>query len=152
MKAVDIMTRPVITSSPDASLEEIASLMLARKIGCVPIVDEHGRLCGIVTESDFSAKERGVPFSTVKLPALFAAWLPKEQAERLFEAARRTPVRDIMTTEVVAIGEQETLEEILKRMLKHSLRRLPVVVDGRPTGIVTRRDLLQLMARRLADT
>ena len=89
MKAVDIRTRPVITSSPDASLEEIASLMPPRKIGCVPIVDEHGRLCGIVTESDFSAKVRGVPFSTLKLPALFAAWLPKEPAERLFEAARR---------------------------------------------------------------
>lgn len=46
MKAVDILTRPLITSSPDASLEEIANVMLAQKIGCVPIVDE--RRCAIL--------------------------------------------------------------------------------------------------------
>lgn len=150
MKVSEIMTRPLITARPDSSLEVIAGLLLTHRIGCVPVVDERGKLCGIVTESDFSAKEQGVPFSTLKLPALFEKWLPKEHVERLYEAARSTPVREIMTVDVVTVGENDSIESVLELMLRHSLRRLPVVTDGRPVGVVTRRDLLRLMARGLA--
>jgi CBS domain-containing protein len=151
MKACDIMTHPVITARPDDSLETIAGLLLTHKIGCVPIVDSDGKVCGIVTESDFSAKEQGVPFSTLKLPSVFHRWMPNEQVEQVYQAARSTPAREIMTPDVVTLVEDDSIERVLTLMLSQSLRRLPVVRDRRPVGVVTRRDLLRLMANRLGS-
>jgi len=149
MKVSKIMTQPLITATPDDTLEVVAGLMLTHEIGCVPIVDARGKLCGIVTESDFSAKERGVPFSTLKLPAVFHQWMPQDQVERLYEAARSTPARDIMTADVATLDENDDIETALRMMLTRNLRRLPVISEGRAAGIVTRRDLLRLMARKL---
>lgn len=151
MKTSEIMTQPLITATPDATLHTVAELLLTHNIGCVPLLDGQGRLCGIVTESDFSAKEQGVPFSTLKLPALFRKWLPKEQVEKIYHAARSMPVRDIMTSDVVTLAKDDSIERVLELMLRHNLRRLPVVHDGYPLGVVTRRDLLRLMARNLAS-
>ena len=148
MKAREIMTQPVSTARQETTLYDIAQLMLTHNIGCVPIVDEQDRLCGIVTESDFSAKEHGVPFSTLHLPQVFGQWVPKEGIERIYQAAKTMSVKEIMSTNVLTIQEEDSLEQALTLMVNNNLHRLPVVRDGKPVGIVTRHDLLKLMARQ----
>ena len=61
------MTQPVLSVHRETPLSEIARTMVDRRIGCVPVVDETGKLRGIVTLTDFAAKERGVPFSIENL-------------------------------------------------------------------------------------
>jgi CBS domain-containing protein len=117
MKAREIMAQPLVTATRETTLDEIARLMLTHKVGCLPIVDQQGRLCGIVTESDFSAKEHGVPFSTLKLPQVFSKWMPQEGIERLYEAAKKMTVGEIMTTDVIALTEDDSIELALTLML-----------------------------------
>jgi CBS domain-containing protein len=149
MKAREIMTQPVVTAKQDATLDEIARLMMTHNIGCIPVVDERDQLCGIVTESDFSATEHGIPFSTLRLPQVFSQWMPLEGIERIYEAAKKMRVTEIMNTNVLTLVENDSVERALTLMLKHGMRHLPIVRDGKPVGILTRHDLLKLMARQL---
>ena len=147
-----IMLTPVITVDEDCSLEEAAKMMLDRNVGGLPVVDDRGELCGIVTESDFVAREKGIPFSLYRFPQMFGEWMPHEHVERIYEAARRRAVREIMSREVITVTEVDTIETVLEKMLKCGLHRLPVVRDRKPVGIVTRHDLLRLMLRQWSDT
>jgi len=147
-----IMLTPVITVDEDCSLEEAAKMMLDRNVGGLPVVDDRGELCGIVTESDFVAREKGIPFSLYRFPQMFGEWMPHEHVERIYEAARRRAVREIMSRDVITVTEVDTIETVLEKMLKCGLHRLPVVRDRKPVGIVTRHDLLRLMLRQWSGT
>ena len=101
MEVRTIMMRPVVVVREDTTLEEIARMMLERHIRCVPVVNDRGEICGIVTESDFTAKQRGIPFSTFRAPQILGQWMPKQGIERIYEAARTMTAREIMTARVV---------------------------------------------------
>lgn len=145
MTARDIMTQPVITAQEDATLEHIARTMMEHRIGSVPIVDPAGRLCGIVTESDFTEKQRCVPFSMIRAPQVFGQWFSAECVEKAYVAARRIAARDVMTRQVATLGEDASIHEIMNQMIRHDVNRIPIVRDGRPVGIVARHDLLKVM-------
>ena len=70
MKVREIMVQAVVLVRESATLEEIARIMLEKRIGCVPVTNDRGQLSGIITESDFTAKERGIPFSTYRAPQI----------------------------------------------------------------------------------
>ncbi|WP_406694607.1 CBS domain-containing protein [Singulisphaera sp. Ch08] len=145
MKALEIMVQPVVTIRRDTSLEEAARIMLNNRFGCLPVVDDSGRLCGIVTESDFAAKERGIPFSTLFLPQVLNEWIPLQGIERIYQAARTTPVSTIMGTDPASVSEETSVEEVVKQMLYRDINHVPVIRDGIPVGIISRHDLLRIM-------
>ena len=140
-----IMHAPIITVDEDCSLEEAAKIMLEHNIGGLPVVNDRGDLCGIVTESDFVARDKGIPFSIYRYPQMFGEWMPHEHVERIYESARRRAVREIMSHDAVTVTEVDTIETVLEKMLKGGLHRLPVVRDRKPVGMITRHDLLRLM-------
>lgn len=148
MKVREIMTAPAVTVDEDCSLERAAHTMVARKIGCLPVVDAHDEICGVVTESDFAASNRGVPFSLYRFPQLLGEWMPREGVERIYQAARNRKVGEIMSRGVVSVTEEDTLETLLERMLTSGFHRLPVLRGKTPVGIVARHDLLQLLVSR----
>lgn len=148
MKVKEIMTQPVTVIQEDATLEEVAQTMLDRSIGCLPVVNREGRLTGVIVESDFTGKERGFPFSAYMAPQLLGEWVTKEGVERIYEAARTRTAKEIMTTQPVTATEDEEVTELVTEMIDHGLHRMPVVRNGVPVGIVTRHDLLKLMARQ----
>ncbi|HSE83092.1 MAG TPA: CBS domain-containing protein [Thermodesulfobacteriota bacterium] len=148
MKVSEIMVHPVIVVNEDATVEEIAKIMLDRRIGCVPIVDRKGKLVGIVTDSDFAAKERGFPFSNFFAPQLFGKWMPKEESERIYKEAKSLKAKEIMSTPVITVTEEDSMEEVVTKMLKHDFNRILVVRDGVPVGMVARHDLLKLILQQ----
>ena len=150
MKAREIMSQPVLVIRQDATLDEAARLMLEKDVGGLPVVDAAGRLVGIVTESDFAAKERGVPFSTLRYPQVFGEWMSNEQIERVYHAARSKKVSEIMTGEVATVSEDDSVQKVLELMLQRNAHRIPVVREGVPVGMVARHDLLKLMATTLS--
>ena len=147
MKVKEIMIQPVIVIGESASLEEAARTMLEHRIGCVPVVNEEGEITGIITESDFTAKRRGVPFSTFSAPQLFGQWMDEQSIDRLYNAARTMTAGEIMRREPVTLTEDDSLAVVLDRMLRHNITRIPVVRNRVPVGIVTRHDLLRLVAQ-----
>lgn len=145
MNAARIMTSPALIVAASASLEQAARLMLEHRIGCLPVVDDHGKLCGILTESDFTAKEHGVPFSLFRFPQLFGSWLPAGGVEAVYAAARSRRVAEVMSRNVVSVDADASLHFVLTTMLRTGYHRLPVVSGGVPLGVIARHDLLRLM-------
>lgn len=149
MKAKDAMTSPALGVVRQATLEEVARIMLERKIGSVLVLDEAGHLLGIVTESDF-LKERGIPFSTFRAPMLLGRFLGKDGLEQVVAEAKKTAVGEIMSAPVHAVGPEEPLTRVLEIMLEYDVNHVPVVdPEGKPLGIITRFDLLRLLKPRL---
>ena len=144
MRARDVMVRAVVTTSPDSTVEELARLMINLRISGVPVMDRDGRLVGIVTEGDLLRRvETGTerhrprwsePFSS---NSLLAAEYIKSHAKR---------VADIMTREVFSVEELATLGEIADLLETKHIKRVPVVHDGKIVGIVSRADLLKVLA------
>ncbi|HMO79225.1 MAG TPA: CBS domain-containing protein [Pyrinomonadaceae bacterium] len=146
MNVEQIMSKPVIKISEDASLQEAATLMLENGIGCLPVVGVRGKIVGVVTESSFTAKEKGVPFSTFRAPQLFGRWLSEAGVEKIYAEARTTRVGDVMSAPAVTVEEHESINRAVELMLEHDINRIPVVKDGEPVGVVARHDMLRLLA------
>ena len=146
MKVSELMTQPVTVVHTETTVEEIARLMLEQQIGCVPVVDAAGQLAGLVTESDFAAKSAALPFSRFRAPQIFKQWLGQEGLARLYDAARLLKAREIMRRDVHTLTEDQTVEQAVALLLEHDVNRLPVLRAGVPVGIVSRHDLLRLMA------
>ncbi len=119
MLVKNVMSKPVFTVAPTATVVEAASIMKEEKIGCLIVVKSAGKPVGIVTESDF---------------------LRKVLAEN---KTLKTPVEEVMTTDIKTIGEEETIEQAAKIMTLHRIRRLPVVAGGKLSGIVTLKDVVK---------
>lgn len=144
------MSSPVITVGEDVNLSDVATIMLQKDIGCLPVVDAEGRLIGLVTTSDFIAREKGVPFSTIRAPQLFGRWL-KEGAETLYELAGTTPVKEIMTRRPVALSEDDLVKTFLERIVSHRISHAPIMRGDELVGIVSKHDLLKLIAKPKGD-
>lgn len=140
-----MMTTPVITASPEEDLHTVAERMLEHQIGCLPVVDEANHLAGILTDGDFVAREVGIPFSTFRRPQVLGRWLGREGVERIYEAARERPVKDVMTTPVHTLDEEDSLADLLDVMLRHDIKHVPIVREDEVVGIVARHDLLKLL-------
>ena len=144
MRAHQIMTKPVITVSPDATIVEAANLMLQRHVSGLPVVDGDGQLVGIVSEGDFirrseigTQRKRGRWLRFILGPGRAAADFVHEHGRK---------VSDVMTKDPLTITEDIALAEIVDLMEKNNVKRLPVVRDGKIVGIVSRANLLQAVA------
>lgn len=146
MKLVsEIMAKPPIVVTEETTLAEVARTMLDHHIGCVLVINREGRLCGIITESDFAAKSKCVPFSTFAAPQLFNRWLSPQNLEQMYAEARSIPAKQIMTEPVKAVEDSASVHDVVAHMLHHDVNRVPVVRDGVPVGVVARHDLLKMM-------
>ena len=152
MRAHQIMTRPVFTVLPEATILEAANLMLARHISGLPVVDAAGKLVGIVSEGDFL--RRSEIGTQRKRSRLLNFILGPGQAATDFVHEHGCKIAEIMTPDPVTISEDTPLEAIVALMEKNKLKRLPVTRGGQIVGIVSRANLLQAvahLARQIPD-
>jgi CBS domain-containing protein len=150
MKAQDIMTRTVVSTRPDASIAEMAKLMLDNRISGLPVVDDRGDLVGIVTEGD--CLRRAETGTDRKRPR----WLefligPGRLAEEYIQAHGRK-VADVMTPSPITIKEDTALHEVVHVMETHRVKRVPVMRDCKVVGIVSRANLLHALASAASST
>lgn len=147
MKARDIMTRGVIAIRADTPVYEIARLLSERHIGGLPVVDDDNRVIGIVSESDLFLKEKGMPFSAVKVPTLFKRWVDPDRLTEIYEDARHHTAADVMTSSVVCVDVDDTVGHVAWLMAQSNIKRVPVLQDGTLAGIITRANIIRLLAR-----
>jgi CBS domain-containing protein len=147
MKAQDIMTREVVKIRADTTVEEIARLLSKHHIGGMPVVDENDRVIGIVSESDLFLKEKGLPFSAVKVPMLFKRWVDSDRLADIYEEARHHTASDVMTSDTVCVDAEDTISHVAWLMAQRNIKRVPVLRDGVLAGIITRSDIVRLLAR-----
>jgi CBS domain-containing protein len=149
MRAHQIMTRPVITVAPDANIVEAANAMLLNHISGLPVVDEAGKLVGIVSQGDFirraeigTQRKRGRWLKFLVGPGGAASDFVRERGRK---------VGEIMTTEPCTVTENATLEDIVELMQRNNVKRLPVMRGDQIVGIVTRTNLLRAVAGLARD-
>jgi CBS domain-containing protein len=152
MRAHQIMTRSVISVTPDTTIVEAANIMLQRHVSGLPVVDETGKLVGVVSEGDFLRR------SEIGTQRKRGRWLKfilgpgKSAGDFIHEHGRK--VSDVMTTSPVTITEDAALAEIADIMEQNNIKRLPVVRSDKIVGIVSRANLLQAvtsLAREVPD-
>jgi CBS domain-containing protein len=146
MNASDVMTRGVVSIRPDASVREASELMLKHDISGLPVVDGGGRVVGIVTEGDFLRPARdGAGSRRPRLVEVLTARGPVVKPER------RRLVEDIMTPAPFSVSESAPLQEVVRCMSEHNIKRLPVLRDGRLVGIIVDADLKRALAKKLPE-
>ena len=144
MKAKDIMTSPVISVEPDASVLQAVRIMLQRRMSGLPVVDREGRLIGIVTEGDFL---RRAETGTQRRRARWLEFLlgPGRLADEYTQSHGRK-VSEIMTRDPQTVTEDTPLEDVVRLMEKKQIKRVPVVRGQHVVGIVSRANLLHALA------
>ncbi len=146
MKAKDIMTKTVITARPDASVREIARLLLKNRISAVPVVDDRGGVIGMVSEGDLMRR----PESGTENRASW--WLdfiegPEDRAQAYLKSHGLT-ARDVMTRKVITADENTPLEKIATLLERNHIKRVPVLRRGKLVGIASRANLLHGLVAR----
>jgi CBS domain-containing protein len=149
MNVRDVMTPDVLTIAPDESIFVAARLMLQKRISGLPVVDGQGNLVGIVSEGDFL--RRAETATERKRPRWMEFLLgPGRLADEYVQISSRK-VRDVMTDKVRTVTQDAPLEDVVRLMERHRIKRVPVVEGKKVVGIVTRANLLHAMASFVSE-
>ncbi|MEA2016778.1 MAG: CBS domain-containing protein [Actinomycetota bacterium] len=145
--AKDIMKKEVITINKNESIKKLSDLLIKNNISGVPVLDDDGRLAGIVTEGDLIVKDADLHFpryfqlldSIIYLESL-------NKFKRNLKKYLGTKVEDIMTEKVRTVKKDTPVSEISNIMIKYNINRVPVMDDGgNIIGIITRADIVKSM-------
>lgn len=139
MKVSQIMSRPVITVTPDTPIKEAAKQLAEHHISAMPVVDSNDELVGIVSEADL------LPLSMRPDP--------RSQATPQAASAGSEPatVAEIMTRRVVVLPDDSEVSQAARIMIESDVKRVPIVKGRHVVGIVSRSDLIKVIARRDED-
>ncbi len=146
IKAKDIMTKEVITVSPQTEIIEAANLLLEKRINGVPVVNAAGELVGILCQSDLIAQQKSIP-----IPSLFTlldGYISLKTSKRMdkeVEKIAATKVAEAMTADPVTIDPETDIEKVAALMVEKNYHTLPVIDAGELVGILGKEDVLRTL-------
>src|SRR4051812_22415751 len=146
----EVMASTVFTLKPDDKVEAAADVLAQKDVGSLPVVDDEGRLVGMLRDDDLIASEARVHVPTFINFLGLGMPFPGEMKhlEQELKKIAGASVRDVMDTDPPTVGPDATLEDVATLMHERNVNSVPVVdVDGKVVGIVTRADLVRDIAR-----
>lgn len=149
MQAIDIMTPCVITAAPDAPIGELIGLMLSHNVSAIPIMAGE-TLVGIVSEGDLI---RRAELGSERRPSHWLELISTSAhlaADYVHTHGRHA--EEVMTRKVVTVTDSTPIADIAALMEKYRIKRVPVLRDGKLMGIVSRANLLRVLACRIAQS
>ena len=148
LTARDIMTKEVVTVTPQTGVRELAALLLARNISGAPVVDEAGKVLGVVTESDlvFLNKKVHLPTAVAILDAFVFLESPDKTARELKKMAG-TKVGDICSQTLISVSPETSLEELATLMAEQKVHTLPVMAGDALVGVIGKADIIRTIAQ-----
>lgn len=150
LHVADIMTPRVIGIDPGAAIADAAKLMLGSRISGLPVIDGVKGVVGMVSEGDFLRR------SELGTERRRSRWLEllttSDKKADEYVRARGRKIEEVMTKNVVTIAPSATLDELVRIMTSHRVKRVPVVENGKLVGIVARADLLRALLKALPST
>jgi CBS domain-containing protein len=147
MIAQEVMSTNVVSVGPQASIADVARLLLNNRISALPVLDHAGALVGIISEGDLmrqvepSAKHRRswwLEIFSGESSEVMAANYVKSHAGR---------VEDLMTRNAITASPTTTVHELAALLERHRIKRVPIVLEGRVIGIVSRANLVAALAK-----
>ena len=149
MHVKDIMTSPVLSVESDSPILQAIRIMLQRHISGLTVIDKEGRLVGIVTEGDFL--RRAETGTQRRRPRWLEFLIGPGRLADEYTRSHGRKVHEIMTPDPITVTEQTPLDEVVRMMEKHRIKRLPVVRGQELVGIVSRANLLHALAGLARD-
>jgi CBS-domain-containing membrane protein len=146
LKAKDIMTKELITVSPETEIVHATKLLLENRINGVPVIDETGKLVGILCQSDLIAQQKKLP-----VPSFFTfldgliTLTSMKQFEKEVQKIAAITVSQAMTPNPVVVRPDTGIEEVAALMVDNSFHTVPVVDKGSLVGIVGKEDILRTL-------
>jgi CBS-domain-containing membrane protein len=146
LRVKDIMTPDVITVSPETEILQAARIMVEKRINGLPVLDSHGKVVGILCQSDLVSQQKSVP-----IPSLFSlmdGFMPLtslKKIEKEVEKIAALTVAQAMTHKPTTVSPETGIEEVASLMVDRNFHTLPVVEGGRLVGVVGKEDILKTL-------
>jgi CBS domain-containing protein len=146
IKVKDIMTTKLITVSPETEILQAAKILLEKRINGIPVVDEAGKLVGILCQSDLIAQQKRLPMPSffTFMDGLFSTTSAKQMEKQVQKIAAIT-VAQAMTQDPVFVEPDMGIEVVAGLMVDSGLHTIPVLHEGRLVGIVGKEDILKTL-------
>lgn len=146
--AREIMTADVKVIFQESRLNEALKIMLQANISGLPVIDEKGKVTGIISESDIiRLKQKAfLPVYLQQLESFYYEAYPTD-FEKELRLALQMPVKEQMSREVVSVQENTPLEEVMRLMVDNKINRIPVLRDKKVMGIITRADIINFISQ-----
>lgn len=144
MLARDVMSSGVVTVEAKGSLLDAVKLLINSGVSALPVIDEKGAFVGVLSEFDVIRHVMGGDGA-----AALQSQLEKGGAlADVYAQALASPVASLMTSPAISAQEGTPLKDIADLMLKHQIKRVPIVRDGTVVGVVSRVDLVKALLSR----
>ena len=146
LKVKDIMTKDVITVTPNTEVVKAAKILLEKRINGLPVVDDTGKLLGILCQSDLIAQQKSIP-----IPSLFTlleGYMPLTTMKRIDKEVEKIAailVEQAMTPNPVTVDPDDDIENVARLMVDKNYHTLPVLDGGKLVGIVGKEDILSTL-------
>ncbi len=147
MKVKKIMSKEVVAVSEDDTVKEVAKLFVQKKIGGAPVL-RGDELVGMISEDDLIMQDVKIQFpSFIQFLDSFIYLGSMRHFEETLKKAVGARVRDVMTTDVVWVSEEDTIEDAATLMIEKRVNRVLVLRDGKLVGIVAKEDIIKAISR-----
>ncbi|MFO7618204.1 MAG: CBS domain-containing protein [Thermoplasmata archaeon] len=154
MKVDDVMTRKVVTLRSDQTVAEAVGKLAEKGISGAPVVDNEGKVVGMLTESDIleaiKTRSKSVEMVYPSLSTLSVAFIEKQDIKETLDAFSEiasTTVGDIMMEDVLYAEKGTDLAVVVENMNKRDINRVPIMDGGKLVGIVSRADVIKGLAK-----
>ncbi len=144
--ARDIMTRDVVTVKTDQLISDLSKLFLENHFNGVPVLDDDGKLVGVVTQGDLIEQNKNLHIPTVI--ALFDAVLFLESEKKFEDDVKKltgSKIEDIYHKNPVTVSPDTDINEITTLMAEKDIHTLPVLDGDKLVGIIGKKDVIQAM-------
>ena len=146
LKVKDIMTKEIITVSPQTEITSAAKILLEKRINGLPVIDDSGKLVGILCQSDLVAQQKSIPIPSVY--TLLDSFIPLTSLKRIDKEVKKIAalkVEQAMTPHPVTVGPETGIEDVARLMVDKKYHTLPVMEDDKIVGIVGKEDVLKTL-------
>lgn len=157
VKVREVMSSPVMSITPDTLVKDAAAMLAERNVSGVPVV-ENDRVVGVFSEIDVlrsiktTKKDLRLVFPSISsLGIAFQEEVTQREILEAYEEIGNTPVRDVMSKDVVTVAPEIALNEAIVMMVERKIQRLPVVEGEKLVGILTRGDIIRGLAKERAS-
>jgi CBS domain-containing protein len=146
LTARDIMNREVITVTDESTVKELAQILSLHQISGVPVINNNGKMIGVVTESDliFQTKKVHIPTVITILDSVFYLESPEKMGDEMKKMAG-IKVKDILTSTPITVTETTQLDEIATIMAEKNVHTLPVMNGDTLVGIIGKKDIIRTL-------
>lgn len=144
----EIMSKEVITVSPQTKITEAAALLLENHVNGLPVVDDENNLVGIICQSDIITQQKKLPVPTVF--TLLDGIIPLSSFSHLEKEVQKmsaTTVDEAMTQDPVSVSPDTDLEDVAEIMVNKNYHTIPVVQEGKLVGVVGKEDVLKTLLK-----